>query len=167
MTLLDTILRWLIEFFKSIDKTEITVFVVIYGMLLLLITLFYYSSVHRKVKQTSRCYREKKKGQSSKDRYMVHAMNERNEPLYTVTYTPAAKKFQVECACPKGTTVNHFNNIKVYDARNPENPVRKINDQMCYCDSFVEPKADTYYTGHPDLLRFMYNGNTGFFERLY
>ena len=159
-------LQHVMQFFKEIDLQEIFIFVVTFSMLLLLVTLFHYSSVHRQVKQTSRCVREKRKGLTSGNTFMVHAMNERNEPMYKVTYTPSAKKFQVDCACPSGSTVNRFDNIKVYDARNPENPVHKINNQVCYCDKLVEPKSDTYYTGHPDLLRFMYNGDTSFFEKL-
>lgn len=155
----------LYSFVKSIDKNEVFLFIVTITMVSLLIILFHYSSINKYVKDNSRCVRERQRGKKL-GTYMVHAVNEKNEPMYKVTYTPSAKQFQVDCACEKGNIVNKFNNIKVYDMRNYENPVRKIQNQTCYCNKVVEPRENTYYTGYPDILRFMYNGDTSFFSSL-
>lgn len=148
--------------YKSIDLREVFLFVVTMSMIILLIVLFHYSSIQRYVKQNSRCVREKIKGRKQ-GTYQVSALNENNEPLYKVTYNPAAKQYQLDCACEKGSVVNQFNDIKVYDLRDVQNPVKVINNQTCYCDKFVEPLQNTYYTGYPDLIRFMNYGDESFF----
>lgn len=152
-------------FISAIDLKEVFLFIVTITMVTLLIVLFHYSSINRYVKDNSRCVRERSRGKKLGD-YIVQAMNEKNEPMYKVTYTPSAKQFKVDCACEKGNVVNKFNNIKVYDMRNTDNPVRKIQNQTCYCNKVVEPRENTYYTGYPDILRFMYNGDTTFFSTL-
>lgn len=152
-------------FFKSINVKEIFLFIVTMSMLLLIIVLFHYSSVQRYVKKNSRCVRERSQGKKQ-GTYIVQAMNEKNEPMYKVTYTPSAKQYALDCACEKGNVVNTFDNIKIYDMRNPHNPIRNVNNQICSCSKMVEPVGDTYYTGYPDLLRFMYNGDASFFTSI-
>jgi len=136
-------------------------FVATFSMLVLLIVLFQYSTIQNDVKKNSRCLREKLSGQSN-GMYVVTAKNETDEKLYNITYDLRKKEYNVSCACTPGDTVNHFNDIKVYDMRNPSNPIRRINEKMCYCDKFVEPNR-TYYFGYPDILRFMNSGDTSFF----
>lgn len=152
------------EFVKQINFKEVFLFIISLAIITLLIVLFHYSSVQRYVNNNSRCVRERLQGKT-KGSYMVYAMNEKNEPMYKVTYTPSAKQFNVDCACEQGNVTNRFDNIKVYDLRNPENPIRKIQNQYCYCNKLIEPTPpeNVYYTGYPDLLRFMYNGDTSFF----
>lgn len=167
MSAVETVKNQLMDLLKfdSDFVKEVFLFIVTMGMLTLLIVLFHYSSVSSYVKNNSRCIRERSKGEKS-GTYMIQATNEKNEPLYKVTYTPSAKKYQVDCACESGTVMNKFDDIKVYDVRNFDNPVQKINNQICYCNKMVEPKSTTYFTGYPDLLRFMYNGDASFFTSL-
>jgi hypothetical protein len=143
------------------DPKEIFLFVVTLSMITLIIVLFYYSSIQKEVNKNSRCIREKRSGQVG-GTYVVEARNEYNDPLYKVAYNLSAKKYDLSCSCKPGDVVNHFTDIKVYDMRNPKNPVRKIPDQMCSCDRMVEP-VTTYYDGYPDLLRFMNSNDTSFF----
>lgn len=146
----------------SIDFKELFLFFVTMSMIILLVVLFHYSSIQRYIKHNSRCVREKLKGRKQ-GTYVVHAMNENNEELYKITYNPAAKQYQFDCSCEKGTVVNQFNDVKVYDLRDFENPVKHLSNQTCYCDKYVEPRHNTYYTGYPDLIRFMEYGDASFF----
>jgi hypothetical protein len=147
----------------KVDMKEILLFLLFMGMMLLIIVMFHYSAVNNEITLTSRCVREKQKGRKSGS-YFIQAMNEKNEPLYKVTYRPKAKEYKVDCACTPGSVANTFNQIKVYDMRSPNAPVKYIDSQNCYCDAVVEPTGNTYYAGYPDLLRFMYNGDTSFFK---
>ena len=155
-------LQDIINLVKSVDFKEVFLFVVTMSMIILLIVLFHYSSIQTYVKNNSRCVKEKTKGRKQGS-YVVNALNENNEPLYKVTYNPSAKQYQLDCACEKGSVVNQFSGIKVYDMRDSQNPVKNIDNQTCYCDKFVEPRQNTYYTGYPDLIRFMNYGDTAFF----
>lgn len=164
--MITSFLHELYEFIKIVfkDWKEICLFIITLGLIGLIIVLFYYSSIQKEVNSKSRCVRERRKGQQG-GIYLVEARNEYSDPLYTVSYDLGSKKFDVNCACKPGNTVNHFTDIKVYDQRNPASPIRKIPDQICQCDRLVEP-ITTYYDGFPDLLRFMNNNDTSFFTNV-
>lgn len=130
--------------------------------------LFFYHSVERAVRKESRCLREAADGERS-GTYLVTATNAKNKNLYTISYDLADKSYTASCACPNGKTLNQFDNISVYDMKNPSNPVRKDYAMNCYCDrdyvSGMKNGTDTlYYSGYPGLQRFMRNADTSFFE---
>lgn len=157
MDIVDTLKR----FVTKINPQEVLLFCITLGMTLLLIMLFHYSAISMYVRKHSRCLRERSKGNRSGN-YVLYARNEKNEPLYNITYNPNAKTYAIDCACPKGSVSNTFKDIKVYNMTDPENPVKRVQNQ-CYCER-VYDNNKTYYTGYPDLIRFMYNGDKSFFN---
>jgi hypothetical protein len=150
------------DMFRGVTFKEITLFLVTMSFTLLIVILFHYSSIQKVVKQKSRCLRERSSGQTN-GIFSVQAKNEFNDRLYDITYNMQNKTYDVGCACATGETINHFRDIKVYDVRNPTNPIRNVPDKVCYCDKLVEPQR-TYYSGYPDLLRFMNSGDDSFFH---
>lgn len=143
------------------DFKELFLFAVTLGLLVLILVLFYYSSITKEVKQESRCLRQKRNKQVG-GIYNVQAHNEFNDPLYQVSYDLAAKKYNISCMCTPGDIVNRFTDIKVYDQRNPLQPITKVDDHVCQCDRNVEP-VTTYYDGYPELIRFMNNDDITLF----
>lgn len=141
---------------------ELFLFIVTLAIITLIIVLFYYSSIRNEVNKNSRCIQEKRNSQVG-GIYSVEAYNDKNEPMYMVSYDLAVKKFDISCACRAGHVVNHFNDIKIYDIRNPKNPIRKIPEKICNCDRYID-KSKTYYKGYPDVVRFMNNNDISFFS---
>lgn len=139
---------------------EALLFVVIMTLLVIVVRLMHYTSVRKTVAKESRCAREK--AQTSGGQYMLLAKTGRGEPMYKITYDLAAKKYEVECDCKKGETVNAFKDIKVYDSRDTYNPERTVQ-KYCWCDSDVSTNQKEYYSGHPSLIRFMRDGDTSLF----
>lgn len=141
---------------------EVFLFLVVAGITVILGMLIHYSIIQRQVNKSSRCLREKQQGRTS-GIYSLLAKNEKNEPLYKVSYNLGTREYNVECACKKGEVLNHFRQIKVYDMKDMSgNPTKSIEDKRCYCESLSEP-VRTYYSGYPDLIRFMNENDTNFF----
>lgn len=148
------------------DITEIVLYIAIVVIIVILIRLFHYNSIQRKVVTTSRCLREKTQGKRN-GIYSVTATNYRNDPLYKVHYDLNAKSYAVECACKEGQTVNNFRDIPVYDLRDPANPNKTIGNKVCQCDGLLTSNPRTYYNGYPGVVRYMNNKDTSFFDTNY
>lgn len=141
---------------------EVCLFLVVSSIIVILGMLIHNTVIQKQVTKSSRCLREKQNGRTS-GIYSILAKNEKNEPLYKVNYNLASREYDVECACNKGEVLNHFRQIKVYDMKDISgNPTKTIEDKRCYCENLAEP-ARTYYTGYPDLIRYMNENDTSFF----
>lgn len=152
--------------FYPTDPTEIILYIAVITIVIILIRLFHYNSIERKVKLTSRCLREQTKGQRS-GRFSVTAANQYNKPMYKVTYDMNAKSYSVDCACKQGNVINNFQNIPVYDLRDPSNPMKTIGSKMCQCENELVSNSRVYYNGYPGLIRFMNSKDPSFFEQDY
>lgn len=145
---------------------EILLYVATIIILIILIRLFHYNSIERKVKKTSRCLREQTKGSRSGE-YTVFASNDQNKKMYKVTYDMNAKAYAVDCNCDSGTTVNNFRNIPVYDLRDLTNPHKSISSKVCQCAEDLTTNTRTYYSGYPGLIRYMNYKDSSFFDKDY
>jgi hypothetical protein len=146
------------------DFGEIVLFTATMSMVVLIIFLFHYSAIQKDVKKKSRCIRERELGESG-GIYSVHAMNEYNDKLYSIEYDLMNKDYTVSCACSKGDVANNFQNIKVYNMRNPSAPVMNIPSKTCYCERNIE-SDNISYKGYPGLIDFMYRSDISFFKDL-
>lgn len=109
--------------------SEITAYIPMYIILVLLIQLFQSMSVKNKVQKTSRCYQLK---YSTKVPTSVSVKSINGDPLYNIKYDIAKKTMSLDCACPVGETVNTFNNIKLY---NFATHASEYGHLTCPCDS--------------------------------
>lgn len=148
------------------DIAEVFLYLAVVTVIVILIRLFHYNSVERKVKLTSRCLRELTTGQRSGS-YYVTASNQYNYPMYKVTYDMNAKSYTLDCACKQGNVVNNFQNIPVYDMRDPSNPIKNVSSKICQCENELTTNSRVYYTGYPGLIRFMNSKDPSFFETDY
>jgi len=132
---------------------EFLIFIIAAGLTYWLITIYQYNVIENKVVQTSRCYKSNHALKDGTVQY-VTATNARNSPLYTVSYNIPAKQTTIDCACKSGTTVNTFTNIPIYDFT--ANNVSILTEKQCQCDTpLLASSPNVYYTGYPDLVRFM------------
>lgn len=145
---------------------EIILYIAMVTIIMILIRLFHYNSVERKVRQTSRCLREQTKGERS-GVYTVTASNQYNKPMYKVSYDMNAKSYSVDCACKEGNVINNFRDISVYDLRDPTQPFKTISSKICQCENELTSNARVYYKGYPGLIRFMNSKDASFFEQDY
>lgn len=146
--------------------SEVMLYIATVVILIVVVRLFHYNSVERKVKQTSRCLREQSKGSRS-GQYTVFASNEQNQNMYKVTYDMNSKSYAVDCNCKEGQTVNTFRNISVYDLRDLSNPHKTISNKICQCAGALDTGSRTYYTGYPGLIRYMNYKDSSFFDQDY
>lgn len=148
------------------SAAEILLYVATVIIIIIIVRLFHYNAIERKVKQTSRCLREKTKGSRS-GQYSVFASNDKNEKMYKVIYDMNSKSYAVECDCEEGSTVNQFRNIPVYDLRDLSNPHKTISSKVCQCTNDVVTGSRTYYSGYPGLIRYMNYKDSSFFDKDY
>jgi hypothetical protein len=137
-------------------------FTVVMVLLILIVYFIHYHMIQMEVRKTSRCLRLKER-HSAGGVYTVEAVNENSDKLYNVTYDLGAKSSTVDCACPPGNVVNHFRDIPYFDMKTQR--TRKIEDQMCGCDSIYDDTRDQiFFEGVPGLVRYMQNqDDTSFF----
>lgn len=140
---------------------EVFSFLALLVVIFLLVALFHYNAIQRQVKKTSRCYQAKQKALVG-GKYIVTASNAQNVPIYNVGYDIGARQYSVECACPQGNIPNTIPEVKVYNMQSKRDDY--VRDKICNCDKYVYSAGDPiYYSGYPDLLRYMNSGDTTFF----
>jgi len=142
---------------------ELLTFFVMLILLLLLLILYHYTTIQAQVRLKSRCYKEKQKAVLG-GKYVVVASNKYNDPIYRVTYDMANKQNTVECACNPGEFGITIPNINTFYIRTKR--TYPIKDKVCSCDKLIYEAGDNiYYSGYPDLVRYMQNPrDTSFFN---
>lgn len=139
---------------------EIATFFITSIIFVFVAILYHYSNIQQQVRLTSRCYKEKQKATMG-GKYMVTANDKDRNPLYTVAYDMGAKQYAVNCACTPGTVTVQMPAFPVYDMK--INQTRYMDRQLCQCASDVDT-SKIFYTGYPDLIRYMQDDNqTQFF----
>ena len=96
-------------------------------IIFLIIYIFYWHSINRKVAKINRCKISLK---NDGDIYSVYASYNQSK-LYKVDYNSNdTKDISIECTCPTGNVPNRFD-VPVYDV---ENKVSNIYNKYCVCD---------------------------------
>jgi hypothetical protein len=141
--------------------SEILLYSAAFIMLVMMVRLIHYTSIRKAVKEESRCLREKANQQSGQ--YLVYAKNARNQPMYSVAYDMNASTWNLSCTCKEGDVANNFEQIPVYDFKNPADPIMRTN-KLCKCDKdYATSTGNRYYDGNPGLIRFMTDQDVTFF----
>jgi predicted membrane protein len=139
---------------------ELVIFGVLVALIILLAMFFHYNSIQKEVKKKSRCYSANSRQSGV---YSVTASTSTGAPLYRVSYDMTNKVSNLECACKEGPVVNNFNDISVYNFTSKSSDA--VN-KYCSCegDLLTSPSESVYFSGHPDLVRFMTNEDDSFFN---
>lgn len=133
---------------------EVAVYVMITVVFVIVLVLFHYSEIQRRVRTMSRCYQEKLKVTTG-GKYVVLASTKSGKPVYKVSYDFTAKQFDIESACTSGNNIITVPSIRVYDLKT--NKVATIKNYIFKCDQGFDQQEleKLYYSGYPDLVRFM------------
>jgi hypothetical protein len=151
------ILSWLPQSF-----TEAILFIVTVSIVIIIISLFHYTSIQMRVRKESRCYREAVLNRTGVGKYKVTAVNSNNgEKIYEVEYDFGAKTYTIHQVCTRGNTVVKLT-IPVYDI---QRRTTLMVDKYFDCEMSID-QSNIIYTGYPGLVRFMEYQNSDFFDKV-
>lgn len=144
-------LSWIKEIFGGfLSWSEFFLFAFLVVLFIIWIVLIHYTTVQGQVKQ-SRCYLDQH-NYTKGSLYKVEAYDNKNVPLYSVTYDFNAKNYVHSCECPTGNVANNWQ-LPVFDIKSgsvEKEPLKKL----CNCNKSYD-KSTEYYKGAPGLVRFM------------
>jgi len=142
---------WIKETFGGfLTWSEFFLFAFLVILFIVWIILIHYTVVQGQVRQ-SRCYLDQH-NYTKGSLYKVEAYDNKNSPLYSVTYDFNAKNYIHECSCPVGNVANNWT-IPVFDIKSgsiENQPLKKL----CNCNKSYDTVTE-YYKGAPGLVRFM------------
>lgn len=144
--------------------TEVALFIIICIIVIIFINLFHYTTVQKKVKDYSRCYKNTMLSSIRANEYSIigYTLKE-NVEILKITYNFKQKEYTIDITSPPGSVINKVEvnvyNLKTYEVDTIE---KTFNSTM----NFNLLEEDMMYMGHPELVRFMQYGNTDFFEKI-
>lgn len=145
------------------DLTEILLFSITIGLIIIIASLIHYTRINSRVKSESRCYKDKNESNLEYGVYKVTAYSPDGIEIYDVTYDIGAKQYSIKQKCKEGTVQNKVS-IRVYDLGRKQ--IDRI-DRIFECDKDYNLRnINLYYRGDPGLVRFMEYSNTEFFEKV-
>lgn len=144
-------------FYKPFSNTEILLNLTFLLLIGIVLYIFYWDLINRKVKLISKCKNNINKNNTTGGYYIINAKDSANNNLYTLKYDMVTNKPSVDCSCTPGNYINNFQNIKIYDPDKKETIAVNTN---CPCDKTYDLLAsEHYYNGEPFLLKYMYDNN--------
>jgi len=142
---------------------EIILYVITVAMIIIIVTLFHYTSVQMRVKKDSRCYRDKVLNRPGIGIYKASAYAASGEELYEISYDFGAKSYTILQKCTPGGVKNKVD-IPVYNlGTRTEQIITKYFD--CEKD-FETTSKGLIYGGYPGIVKFMQYQNIEFFDRM-
>lgn len=161
-TFVSKILLFLLSLLPK-DFTEAILFIISIALIVIIVMLFHYTNINRRIVNESRCYLEKQASTMGSGIYKLTAYTSNGDELYEIVYDIGAKTYVINQKCPEGSIQNKTT-IRVYDLK--RRTVDKI-DKIFPCTKNYELNIKTpYYRGDPSLVRFMEYANTDFFDKM-
>jgi hypothetical protein len=145
------------------DLTEIILFVTTITLIVIIINLFHYSGINRRVRRESRCYREQNESVVGRGIYKVTAVSTTGDDIYEVIYDIESRTYNIIQKCEEGTIQNKVM-IRVYDLN--RRMVDKVEKIFLSNKNYELNIKAPYFKGDPGLVRFMEYGTTDFFDGL-
>ena len=145
--------------------SEAFLFIITVTLVIIVVNLFHHTSIQRRIKKESRCYRDALINRPNVGVYTVkgYSMNTGTE-VFEVVYDLGAKTFTVNQKCPTGNVQNRVN-IPVYSLQTyTSEEMNKVFN--CEENFNLENGTRVIYRGYPELVRFMQYGNTDFFDKM-
>lgn len=160
------VLRKIGKAFKTLlpkDITEIILFSITIILIVIIVNLFHFSNINRRVKKQSRCYREKSESVVGRGVYKVTAVSVSGDDIYEVVYDVEAKSYNIIQKCEEGPIQNKVT-IRVYDLN--RRTIDRVDKIFSSSKNYELNIKAPYFKGDPGLVRFMDYGNTDFFDGL-
>lgn len=144
-----------------ISISEIVLFAISITLIVVTITLIYYTNVQYNVRKDSRCYRDKQLYRPGIGIYKAVAKSTNGDEIYEVSYDIGAKTYSIKQLCRNGAIQLKIS-IPVYnlETRTPE-----IIEKIFECESDFDVKnKGVVYSGYPGIVKYMRYDNTEFFD---
>jgi len=139
---------------------EVSIFIVIVFLCILMFCLYHYSTIQILVRQKSRCYKNKQKLQLV-GKYVVDAVDQNGKKYYSVAYDFNSRSYNITCD-NSGNIPNSFK-VPVYDISQSKPTVLTI-EQGCP-NNITQANNEIYYQGDKGLANFMKDpAKTKFFD---
>jgi|SRR6056300_139067 hypothetical protein len=144
-----------------ISVTEIILFAISITLIVVTVTLIYYTNVQLSVRKDSRCYRDKQLYRPGVGIYKAVGSSVNGDEIFEVSYDIGAKSYEIKQVCRNGPIQLKIS-IPVYDlqTRTPQ-----MADKIFECESdFGVKDKGVIYSGYPGIVKFMRFDNTEFFD---
>ena len=141
--------------------SELLLFTITIVLVIVIVELFSYTNVQRKIKKNSRCYRDKVLNRPGVGIYTAVAKAKTGEELYKVTYDFGAKTYTITQIAKQGSVQSKIT-IPVYDltTNTPTQVIKYFEMEKTYDTSSI------IYTGYSGITKFMQYGNVDFFDKM-
>jgi len=143
------------------DMMEVFLFITVLILFIVLINLTHNTSVFRRIKETSRCYRNNKDNSVLEGIFKLKAYANNGDNIFDITYDTSSNSYIIDQKCEQGKVLNKVL-IKVYDMKRQQ-PETLEKIFMCSKDYNLLINKP-YYKGDLGLVRFMELDDTTFFD---
>ena len=157
-------IKELLNSFRQIlptDMMEVLLFITVLILFIVLINLTHNTSVFRRIKETSRCYRNNKDNSVLEGIFKLKAYANNGDNIFDITYDTSSNSYIIDQKCEQGKVLNKVL-IKVYDMKRQQ-PETLEKIFMCSKDYNLLINKP-YYKGDLGLVRFMELDDTTFFD---
>jgi hypothetical protein len=145
------------------NPIEIILYGILYCLIIILLNLIYYTQIQRRVKETSRCYKNRMISSTRSDEYELIGYTITNVEIVRIKYDFKNKKYIINITAPIGTVSNKME-IRVYDLKTLK--METIEKTFYAIIDYELIDKGLIFIGPPQLVRFMETGNTDFFEKI-
>ena len=143
------------------DMMEVFLFITVLILFIVIINLTHSTSIYRRIKNTSRCYRNNKDNSVLEGIFKLKAYANNGDNIFDIIYDTSSNSYTIDQKCEQGKVLNKVL-VKVYDMkRQQSDTLEKIF--MCNKDYNLLVNKP-YYKGELGLVRFMELDDTTFFD---
>jgi hypothetical protein len=154
-----------IQFFQAIlpnNLQELFLFVITVVLVVIIVELFNYTGIQRRIKNESRCYRDRVLNRQGVGIFTAKARSKDGEDIYEIKYDFGAKTYTITQLAKAGPVQNKIV-IPVYDLRtNTPTEVVKYFE----CEKDFGTSQGVIYTGYTGIVKFMQYNNMDFFDKM-
>lgn len=144
---------------------ELVLFVVTVILVIIIIDLFVYTNIQRRIKNDSRCYQENKNNERSVPYTTTVTFN--GKPLFTITFNKITGDTTTDDVCRSALTQGAaFQTFKIPYYRNNNGTANLIEKEIVCPSVYNVDITNLRFTGNnPDFNRFtQFGGSTSFFN---
>src|SRR6056300_352129 len=143
------------------DMMEVFLFITVLILFIVIINLTHNTSIFRRIKETSRCYRYNKDKSVLEGIFKLKAYANNGDNIFDITYDTSSNSYIIDQKCEQGKVLNKVL-VKVYDMKRQQ-PETLEKIFMCNKDYNLSINKP-YYKGDLGLVRFMELDDTTFFD---
>ena len=143
------------------DMMEVFLFITVLILFIVIINLTHNTSIFRRIKETSRCYRNNKDNSVLEGIFKLKAYANNGDNIFDITYDTSSNSYIIDQKCEQGKVLNKVL-VKVYDMKRQQ-PETLEKIFMCSKDYNLLINKP-YYKGDLGLVRFMELDDTTFFD---